>query len=561
MNMVHHQTKKIFSVTIARQEARMRPLSPFPLRIFGILGALLLILTSCKSSTSTTAGGAAQNIVIGTTDSLQNSFDPAEAYDYFATEVDFNTAETLVTYAPNASKPSPLLAAALPDVSTDGLTYTFQLRSGVKFQDGTDMDAAAVKFSLERAKAFGEKDSEAAGFLLSGIKDIATPSATKVVVTLSAPDVAFLSKLAYSVASIVSPTAYKNNVLSGTETGAGVVAKYKTDTIVGTGPYKLVSYKEKQSLEFQANPTYWGTKPKTDKILVRPFDKSSALKLALPNHEVDIAFRSLQPDELASFRTASGFKAVEGQGPGIRYVVFNVNTAPWNNPTMRKALAAALDRTPGVNEALKGTGKALDSMIPPTFPTHDPAWTSLYGNGGDTAKVNAFLTAAGVPAGQKVNVDFWFSPTHYGDTEASVAQAIARTLEATGRFTVKISSVEWAEYGQKRKAGEMPVFLMGWFPDYLDEDDYLAPFADPKIFDPAKWNDPQMLSLVAAQATELDATKRATIIKQAQAYMADQVPYVPVFQISQFASSSDKVSGIVLDPIQIFRYWLLEKKG
>src|SRR6266851_2177516 len=502
----------------------MRPSNPSPLRIFGVLGALLLLLTSCKSSTSTNAGGGtAQNIVIGTTDSLQNSFDPAEAYDYFGSEVVFNTAETLVTYAPNASKPSALLAAAPPDVSADGLTYTFQLRSGVKFQDGTDMDAAAVK--------------------------------------LSAPDVAFLSKLAYSVASIVSPTAYKSNVLSGTETGAAVVAKYKTDTIVGTGPYKLASYKEKQSLEFQANPTYWGTKPKTPKILVRLFDKSSALKLALQNHEVDTAFRSLQPDELASFRSAAGFQVIEGQGPGIRYIVFNVNTPPWNNPNMRKAVAAALDRTPVVNEVLKGTGKPLDSMIPPTFPTHDPAWTSLYGAGGDITKVNAFLTAAGVPAGQKVNVDFWFSPTHYGDTEASVAQVIARTLEATGRFSVKISNVEWAEYGQKRKAGEMPVFLMGWYPDYLDEDDYLAPFADPKIFDPAKWNDPQMLSLVAAQASELDATKRASIIKQAQSYMADQTPYVPVFQISQFASSSDKVSGIVLDPIQIFRYWLLEKKG
>ncbi|HEY2667269.1 MAG TPA: ABC transporter substrate-binding protein [Actinomycetota bacterium] len=541
----------------------MRPSNPFSLRIFGILGVVLLLLTACKSSTSTTAGGGtAQNIVIGTTDSLQNSFDPAEAYDFFASnEVVANTAETLVTYAPNDSKPSPLLATTLPDVSADGLTYTFNLHTGVKFHDGTNMDAAAVKFSLERAKAFGDKDAEAAGFLLSGIKDIATPSATKVVITLSAPDVAFLSKLSYSVASIVSPAAYKNNVLTGGEAGAAVVAKYKTDTIVGTGPYKLVSYKEKQSLEFQANPSYWGTKPKTDKILVRLFDKSSALKIALQNHEVDVAFRSLQPDELASFRTATGFKVVEGQGPGIRYVVFNVNTAPWNNPNMRKALAAALDRTPVVNEVLKGTGKALDSMIPPTFPTYAPAWTNLYGSGGDSGKVNAFLAAAGVPAGQKVNVDFWFSPTHYGDTEASVAAVIARTLEATGRFTVKISNVEWAEYGQKRKAGEMPVFLMGWYPDYLDEDDYLAPFADPKIFDPAKWNDPQMLSLVAAQATELDATKRATIIRQAQSYMADQAPYVPVFSISQFAASSDKVSGIVLDPIQIFRYWLLEKKG
>src|SRR5207247_5219782 len=156
-------------------------------------------------------------------------------------------------------------------------------------------------------------------------------------------------------------------------------------------------------------------------------------------------------------------------------------------PARRRRHASPPPRAPLRHQRLTRPGPPLPSPTPPTFPIHGPAWTSRYGNGGDTAKVNAFLTAAGVPAGQKVNVDFWFSPTHYGDTEASVAQVIARTLEATGRFTVKISNVEWAEYGQKRKAGEMPVFLMGWFPDYLDEDDYLAPFADPKIFDPAKW--------------------------------------------------------------------------
>ena len=538
----------------------MRISGRFLLRPFGTLCALLLILAACKAAPSG-GGVTTSSIVLGTTDSLQNSFDPAEAYDYFGTEVVFNTAETLVTYAPNASTPTPLLAARLPDVSADGLTYTFELRTGVKFQDGTAMNAAAVKFSLERARAFGDTDNEAAGFLLSGIHDISTPSPTTVAITLSARDVAFLAKLAYAVASIVSPQAYKDHVLTGTEQGAQVQARYKTDTVVGTGPYKLVSYKEKESLEFVANPSYWGPKPKTQRILVRLFDKSSALKLALQNNEVDIAFRALQPDELASFRSASGFRVIQGLGPGIRYLVFNVNTSPWNNPNLRKAVAAALDRRPVVDEVLKGTGDALDSMVPPTFPTYDPAWTTLYGTGGDLAKVNQLLTQAGVAAGQKVNVDFWFSPTHYGDTEAAVAQVIARTLEGTGRFTVKISDVEWAEYGQKRRAGEMPVFLMGWYPDYLDEDDYLAPFSDPKIFDPAKWNDARMLALVAAQERESDATKRGQLIRQAQEYMSDQTPYVPIFQISQFAATSDKVSGIVLDPIQIFRYWLLEKKA
>lgn len=531
------------------------------LRLFSMAVVFVLLLGACKQATKQTTGGAvAESLVIGTTDSLQNSFDPAQAYDFFGFEVAGNTSQTLVTYAPNAIKPSPLLAAKLPDASSDGLTYTFELRKGVKFVDGTTMDSAAVKFSLERARDFGIKDAEAAGFLLSGIKEIQTPSPTTVVLKLSAPDVAFVAKLAYTVANIVSPAAYKDNVAAATDDVTTVLTKYKTDTVVGTGPYKLVSYKEKQSLEFEAFDGYWGEKPKTKKILVRLFDKSSALKLALQNKEVDVAYRTLQPDELSFFRNRSGFKVQEGSGPGIRYITFNVTTKPWDNVNMRRAVAAAVDRKEVVDEVLKGTGKSLTSMIPPPFPTSEPAWTKLYGEG-DKAKVDQYLKDAGVPAGQKVDVDFWFSPTHYGDTEAALAQVIARQLEATGRFTVKISNVEWVEYSKKRRAGEMPVFLMGWYPDYIDEDDYLAPFADVNIFDPAKWTDPKMLDLVATQAKELDSAKRAKAIKDGQSYMADQTPYVPIFQISQFAAITSDVSGVVLDPIQLFRYWLVEKKA
>src|SRR5258706_12975548 len=119
---------------------------------------------------------------MGPPESLKNSCTPAEAYDSLGSEVVFTTAETLVTYAPDAAEPSPQLAAAMPDVSPDGLTYTFVLRAGVKFSDGTPFNAAAVKFSLERARNFGAKDPEAAGFLLSDIRSITAPSDDKVVI-------------------------------------------------------------------------------------------------------------------------------------------------------------------------------------------------------------------------------------------------------------------------------------------------------------------------------------------------------------------------------------------
>jgi peptide/nickel transport system substrate-binding protein len=369
--------------------------------------------------------------------------------------------------------------------------------------------------------------------------------------------VTFLSRLAYQVAAVVSPEAYGQHVLTGDEAeGEAVTSKYKTDTIVGSGPYKLLEYREGESLAFEANPDYWGDPPKTKRILVRLFNKSSALKLALEDGDVDVAFRSLQPDENAAFQDRTGYKLVEGDGPGIRYLVFNTTAKPWDKPDMRRAVAAAVDRDAVVSEVLKGTGKPLPSMIPATFPVSEPKWEELYG---DPAAVDRHLKAAGIPAGQKVKVDFWYSPTHYGDTEAAVAEVVARSLEATGRFDVTVSNVEWAEYGEKRRAGEMPVFLMGWYPDYLDPDDFLEPFADPEIFDPAKWEDKKMLDLVHAQQQELDEAARDGIIKEAQAYMADQAPYVPIFSIPQYAAIKDTVSGVVLDPIQIFRFWLLEK--
>jgi peptide/nickel transport system substrate-binding protein len=519
-------------------------------------------------------GEPSGSVVIGTTESLQNSFDPAQAYDYLGSQVVFNTAETLVTYAPEATEPSPKLAAALPDVSADGLTYTFVLKAGIKFSDGTPFNAAAVKFSLERARNFGAKDAEAAGFLLSGIRSIEAPSDDKVVISLSQPNVTFLSRLAYSVASIVSPTAYAGNVLAGTEDGPAVTARYKTDTIVGTGPYRITAYKERESIDLEANPDYWGPKAKTKRIRTRLFDKSSALKLALQNNEIDIAFRSLQPDENDFFKSRPGFKLIEGKGSGIRYLVINVTAPPWDNVNMRRALAAAVNRKAVVEEVFKGSATELASMVPDTFDTSEPKWEQLYGANAPAPTtstkgapaptgrtlVDKYLSAAGKSSGT-VPIDLWYSPTHYGDTEAAVAEVVARSLEETRRFTVKVRNVEWAEYGKKRAAGEMPVFFMGWFPDYLDPDDYLEPFSDPNIFDPAKWNDPKMLELIRTEQQAREPDRRADAIRQAQAYMADQVPYIPLFQAPQFAATTDKVSGVVLDPIQIFRFWLLEKQG
>jgi peptide/nickel transport system substrate-binding protein len=251
-----------------------------------------------------------------------------------------------------------------------------------------------------------------------------------------------------------------------------------------------------------------------------------------------------------------------------------VTAKPWDDVNMRRALAAAVNRKVIVEEVFKGSATELASMVPDTFDISEPKWEQLYGPNGPTPTtatkggaapsgrtlVDKYLSLAGKSSGT-VPVDLWYSPTHYGDTEQAVAEVLARSLEETKRFTVRVRNVEWAEYGQKRRAGEMPVFFMGWFPDYLDPDDYLEPFSDPNIFDPAKWDDPKMLELIRTEQKTQDEALRDDALRQAQEYMAGQVPYIPLFQQPQFAAASARVKGIVLDPIQIFRFWLLEKSG
>ena len=295
-----------------------------------------------------------------------------------------------------------------------------------------------------------------------------------------------------------------------------MTAMYKTDTIVGIRALPARRASRTESLDFEANADYWG-EAQDQADPVRLFDKSSALKLALENEDVDIAFRSLQPDENNSFENKAGFKLIEGEGPGIRYVVFNTTAKPWDDPNMRRALAAAVDRKPIVDEVFKGSAKPLPSMMPGHVRPVASRWDGALrrqrpgadardkGGAAPSGKtlVDKYLSGPGSRRARSRSTSGTARPTT-ATPRRRWPRSSPRSLEATGRFTVKVSNVEWAEYGQKRRAGEMPVFLMGWYPDYLDPDDYLEPFSDPDIFDPAKWEDQKMLELIRPSSRSID---------------------------------------------------------
>ena len=173
-----------------------------PVSVFAVVAILALIAGACSSKSNTGGGGgtAATRVVWGTTDS-ETSNDPAKCYEFFCGNLMQEVYSRLVSYPATGTDLQPDAAAALPVVSSDGLKMTFTLKDNLKFSDGSALDSAAVKYSLDRVAKLNVSGS-AAFLITDSLKSVETPDAKTVVLNLKHPDATFLSKLSFNVASI-----------------------------------------------------------------------------------------------------------------------------------------------------------------------------------------------------------------------------------------------------------------------------------------------------------------------------------------------------------------------
>lgn len=528
----------------------MLPFKRSRTHLFAVAGALVLMFA--VSGTVLAKG----NLIVGTTDTV-TTLDPAKCYNYWCSSVVFNNAgNTLLGYQPDSTQLSPELAKAMPTISDDGKTYTFKLRKGVKFHDGSDMTAEDVKFSLNRARWIHHP--EGAGFLLFGIDSIETPDDYTVVIHLDEPDITFSSKLAYAVATIVPSDVYPSpDGPLPQDASPNLYDKYIREDFIGTGPYKITDFRENQSMLMEAFDDYWGEQPTNDKVLTRFFAKSSQLLVALKSGEIDVAFRHLTPAQRKSLADADNIKTIEGSGAAIRYLVFNPNLKPAGKLKVRQAMAAAINRARIVKNVLGGAGEPLYSMVPPSFKANVPAFKSRYKG----KKASDFLD-------KPVDVTLWYSRGHYGDTEPAIAQTIERTLEETDLFNVKLESSEWAQFSANAwpgPSGQYPVFLLGWYPDYLDPEDYLTPFYHSeksflRMYDSAKM-DKLLEKQMLADSASSDA--RMQTLGQIQKLAAKDVPTLPLFTITPYAFARANVEGVAktMGPAQLFNYSVIHRTG
>jgi peptide/nickel transport system substrate-binding protein len=477
-------------------------------------------------------------LVIGTTDSVTD-LDPANSYDFHTWEIHHNTMDTLLHYVPGTTELEPGLAESY-EVSDDGLQYTFKLREGLSFPDGEPFNAEAVAWSINRVMRL---EGDPSWLATSFVDTIEAVDEYTVRVTLQNPVGFFPLVVATQPWSIVSPECYPEDDFDIDSTCGGI------------GPYLINSWERDVEMDLVANPDYYAP-PEYPHILVRYFADSTAMRLALEAGDIDMAWKTLTPSDYSDFEDNPDYNLMTGPGAYIRYICFNATTPPFDSPTVRQAISYAIDRDQISEVVYQGTHENLYSMVPMGMEGHIDAFPER-----DLDQARALLAEAGFDEDNPLVMDFWWTPSHYGPTEGDVASAMKQALEETGVIQVNLQSAEWATYTDYFGPGTMPTFLLGWYPDYLDPDNYLWSFAhsdaseDLGIF----YSDEEMDSLLVEAQTETDPDTRMELYADIQELWTEEAPTIPFTQGQLLVVTQPGVEGVELDPTMFMHYFTLSK--
>jgi peptide/nickel transport system substrate-binding protein len=518
-----------------------------------------LLAVSCSRSTPDAAAPSRTNrIVLGTAAPTVSTLDPADAYSIFSGNLLYNLGDRLYSYKLGTSELQPQLATALPQVSTDGLTYTIPLRQGVLFHDGTKFDAKAMEFSLQRFINNGGSPS----FLLSDlVKSVQATGEYELTIQLKKPFAAFPSLLAFSGLCPVSPQAYEMKKGS-----------FKPDTVISTGPYKLVKYGTDQ-IRLDTFAQYWGTKPTNQGIDIQFFSSSANLFNAFRTGAIDLAYQNLAVDQIRTLQegaTAQKWQAIAKAGSSIDYITINLKSPPLDKLEVRQAIAAMMDRPLLEERVFRGQIEPLYSLIPATLNMKDPVFQA-YGDGNAT-KARELLTQAGYSETNPLKVEFWYRSNVVNDQWAALTLKALIKKRLGNLMQLDLKSIESTTAYKNLDKGVYPMFLLDWTPDFLDADNYIQPFmecskgsvktgceAGSSFLQGSFYYSDRANQLIDQSRKELNPDIRKQIFKELQALLGQDVPFIPLWQSKDYLFAQKWIQGASLQITQKVPFWTLKK--
>ncbi len=487
-------------------------------------------------------------IVIGTTDTI-SSLDPADAYAVRDWELIKNTGEGLLVWKPGTAELGVGLATGMPEVSEDGLTYTFTLRDGIKFGDGLELTAEMYAEQLNRLLTIGpDCPNGVASALATPYVESVVAEENKLVFLLKQP-VAYFPQLMASAAYFPAHP----DIFSPDE-----CVLYPEAPIYGVGPWWISDYTQKEQVVLEQNPFYNGERmPQVDRVIVRYFADPQTMALAVQNGEIDVAWRILGPELIGQLEGVEGLTVGTINGGSIRYLIVTHTIAPMDDPNVVKAIASAIDRDEISDTVFGGQVSPLYSMVPPGFLGANEAFDDLYASP-DLDAAREFLAASGYTEDNPVEVEMWYPPEHYGASTAAWMEVLEKQLEATGAIDVTLQAQEWSTYVTTLTGGEAyQIGVLGWFFDYPDPSNYLEPFvyngglgtnvslqAEGSDYgEPINDTAQELVDLLVEASTETDLEAREALYEEAQNVYADLVVSVPLFFEAEHVVYRDNVMG------------------
>jgi len=467
------------------------------------------------------------------------SLDPAAVTAVNDFRILVNLYEGLTRYKSGTLEVEPALATEW-DISEDGTEYTFTLRDGVTFHDGTPFNATAVKFNFDRMlddqHPYHDTGPFPLSFFFSAVESTEVVDDMTVKFTLNAPYAPFLSNLAYPTGLMVSPAAVEAN---GKEYGRNPV---------GTGPFKFAEWRSNEAVVVERHDDYWGETAGTQAVVFRPITDANTRVAEMLAGGIDMMVE-VPPTSLGQF-SGDGFSVAEQAGPHVWFLILNAKEGPFADKRVRQAANYAINKEAIVNDVLEGTASVAAGPTPPAF-----AWAyneALDPYPYDPEKAKALISEAGADGAE---LTFYVTEGGSGMLDpVPMGTAIQADLQAVG-FDVKIETYEWNTFlGEVNPGleGKADMAEMAWMTNDPDTLPYLAlrseAWPDKGGFNSGYYANPKVDELLEAARTATDQDERAQLYREMQEIVQEDAPWVFVANWKQNAVINDRVQNFGLEP-------------
>ncbi|MDD4335035.1 MAG: ABC transporter substrate-binding protein [Desulfotomaculaceae bacterium] len=507
----------------------MRTLKVISIFLLLILPFILLSHTSFLPAAGRIAGISSGQLIYGRSQDAV-TLDPAFSQDEESNKVIANIFEGLVRFKPGTTTIEPCLAEGWR-VSPDGREWTFLLRKGVKFHDGTPFNSDAVRFSIERQLPPQRAESAGyASFTFGMLESIKTPDLYTVQFILKYPYAPFLNNLAMPAAApIVSPAAV---AALGEEFG---------NKPVGTGPYRFSSWKKGKNITLKENRDYWHKLPGCPTLVFNVIKNNRLRALTLKLGLVDI-IDNLAPADVR-YLEQKGFPVMQTSGLDLNYLGFFTDKEPFDNPTVRRAVSMLIDRK-HITELHKGAAIEANGPLPPGVLGYDAGLNLIpY----DPQGAKELLAGAGYAGGLQFEIITYNNPRPYNPAGGDIlAAAIRRELAEAGVKTV-IKSYTWEQYKEALLNKEGNAFLYGWISDNGDPDNFLYTLLSSSQIEnglnTARYRNNEVDLLLVKAQLETEPALRERMYRDAIEMITQDAPWIFLNHSLEFYATSTKVTG------------------